>query len=179
MGTECFRPDTMTNPSPALTDATPQWLVAQVLSTHSFKLLHRLNQHGVEAYLPVFTETGYRGALKQVPLFPGYMFVRPKSAAEATSVLRYGAWSYVSNTRTGPPATISDEDVDLIKGMSVCDGVITEGDKFALGEQVRVIDGPFAGFTGRIISLKKDTAKVAVPPNIVDFLQSNLQSLKN
>lgn len=178
MGTECFK-NTMTNPSPALTEQTPQWLVAQVLSTHSFKLLHRLNQHGVEAYLPVFTETGYRGALKQIPLFPGYMFVRPKSAAEATSVLRFGAWSFVSATRSGPPATISEEDVNLIKGMSVCDGVVQEGSRFALGEQVRVIDGPFAGFAGRIISLKKDTAKVAVPPNIVDFLQSNLESLKN
>ena len=112
--------------------------------------------------------------------FPGYVLVRMEMSDEA--------WHVVKNTPrvtgfvgTGnKPVPLSDEEVDrIIKQVSVAAKKPKPKLEYRIGENVKIMDGPFSNFTGQVEEVNDDrsTLKVMVTifgrstPVELDFLQ--------
>ncbi len=98
--------------------------------------------------------------------FPGYIFVK--------MVLNEDTWHLVSDTprvsgfvgggkKTGQVHPISEAEVERIT-TNMTEGTVRSVPKetFEVGETIRVIDGPFASFNGRVDEVNLDKSKLRV-----------------
>ena len=129
----------------------PAWYVLHTKSRFENVVNGGLLKKAVEAFLPKITVPSKRKDRKkmiQVPLFPGYVFV--KSDLHPTHHLEIvktaGAVKLVGN-ETGP-ISVPDETVVSIKIMVDSQQPITTGYQFSKGERVMVVNGPFVGVIG-------------------------------
>jgi transcription antitermination factor NusG len=92
----------------------------------------------------------------QVPLFPGYVFVRTDlNPYEHLEILKTtGAVKLIGSTHG--PVSIADETIASLKIMVSTDEEVTTGSRFEKGDRVMVINGPFAGVTGIFSSYRGD-----------------------
>jgi len=112
--------------------------------------------------------------------FPGYVLVKMEMSDEA--------WHVVKNTPkvtgfvgTGNrPVPLSDEEVDrIVRQISVAAEKPKPKLEYRIGENVRIIDGPFSNFTGQVEEVNEDrsTLKAMVTifgratPVELEFLQ--------
>jgi len=95
--------------------------------------------------------------------FPGYVLVR--------MVMSDAAWHVVKNTPkvtgfvgTGAkPVPLRDEEVDrIINQVSVAADKPKPKQEFAIGETVRIVDGPFSNFTGQVDEVNGDRSTLKV-----------------
>lgn len=115
----------------------------------------------------------------QKKVFPGYVLVRMEMDEDTWYQLRNtpGVTGFVSSNNK-PVQLTKDEADGVLKGMTAAPPKVKIS--FALGDTVRIIDGPFADFRGEIdeISNEKGTIKVLVSffgretPVELDFLQA-------
>ena len=68
---------------------------------------------------------------------------------------------------TGNPSPVSDKEVDKIMSQ-IRDGVVQteEGSLYDIGEKVKVIDGPFASFSGSVEEIDEDKRRMKVSVSI-------------
>jgi transcription antitermination factor NusG len=87
----------------------------------------------------------------EVPLFPGYLFVKTNLHPQAhlEIVRTAGAVRLVGN-KTGPIA-VPVETIDSLKIMVASGHPVTTGSRFQKGDRVLVVAGPFVGVSGRFI----------------------------
>ena len=116
-------------------------------------------------------------------LFPGYVWVRMHLDEETWYELRNtpGVTGFISSQNK--PVELSDEEVK-----SVLSGMTAEPPKvkmqFAVGDTVRIIDGPFADFRGEIDEINNEKGKIKVlvsffgreTPVELDFLQAERET---
>lgn len=95
--------------------------------------------------------------------FPGYVLVRMEMSGEA--------WHVVKNTPrvtgfvgTGnKPVPLSDEEVDrIIKQVSVAAKKPKPKLEYRIGENVKIMDGPFSNFTGQVDEINEDRSTLKV-----------------
>jgi transcriptional antiterminator NusG len=112
-------------------------------------------------------------------LFPSYILIEMEMANETWSLIENvpGVTHFVGGGKK--PFPIPKRDVDRILGrMEKKEGIIPEV-PFTLGEHVRVVDGPFADFTGVVDEINPERGKLKVLVSIfgrdtpveLDFLQ--------
>lgn len=116
-------------------------------------------------------------------VFPGYVLVRMNMDEDTWYQLRNtpGVTGFVSINNK--PVPLSDEEAqNILKGM------VTEAPKikmsFALGDTVRIIEGPFADFRGEIDEINQEKGKIKVlvsffgreTPVELDFLQAERET---
>jgi len=112
-------------------------------------------------------------------LFPSYILVEMEMTNEAWSLVENvpGVTHFVGGG--GKPTPMPKKEVDRILGrMEKKEGIIPEV-PFTLGEHVRVVDGPFADFTGVVDEINPERGKLKVLVSIfgretpveLDFLQ--------
>lgn len=123
------------------------------------------NEFG-EILIPMETVEEMRGGTKRTQkrkFFPGYMLVQMELNDQTWHLVKSTpkVSGFVGNA-TKPPA-ISDAEVSRLTSQ------ITEGVskpvlkvEYEVGEQVRVIDGPFANFNGTVEEVKPEKQKVRV-----------------
>jgi transcriptional antiterminator NusG len=172
--------------------ATKNWYIVHTYSGFENKvkesLLERVKAYGLQAEIgdvlipteDIVEKRGGREVKTARRFFPGYILVEMNMTDHA--------WHVVKNTPkvTGfvgagaKPTPLSKEEVDQI-----LDQVKSAAEKpkpkyiFERGEQVRINEGPFAGFNGQVdeVNLEKNTLKVMVTifgratPVELDFLQ--------
>lgn len=106
----------------------------------------------------VFTETKDDKKVEvERKLFPGYVLIK--------MVMNEETWYIARNTRgvtgfVGPgskPVPLTEAEVEAL-GVEVRDIEIS----YAVGDTVKVIDGSFEGFTGRVSEISKEQGKVSV-----------------
>jgi transcriptional antiterminator NusG len=116
-------------------------------------------------------------------LFPGYVWVRMHLDEETWYELRNtpGVTGFISSQNK--PVELSDEEVQ-----SVLSGMTAEPPKvkmqFAVGDTVRITDGPFADFRGEIDEINNEKGKIKVlvsffgreTPVELDFLQAERET---
>ena len=106
---------------------------------------------------------------KTYNLFPGYLFVEMEMTDEAWYVVRNtsGVSGFIGSSGGGAkPFPLQKHELDpILKNMGISTSAI-EID-YAVGDEVNVISGPFAGKSGTVesIDFEKETAKV-----LIDFL---------
>jgi transcriptional antiterminator NusG len=112
-------------------------------------------------------------------LFPSYILIEMEMSDETWSLIENvpGVTHFVGDVKK--PFPIPKKEVDRILGrMEKKEGIVPEV-PFTLGEHVRVVDGPFADFTGVVDEINPERGKVKVLVSIfgretpveLDFLQ--------
>jgi len=140
------------------------WYAVYVKSRAEKKAEFDLQISGIETFLPLqrkLRQWSDRKKIVEIPLIPGYLFVRV-SRKEYDAVLQSKhVVNYVRFERTA--ATIPDNQIDYLKLMLKQDnlGIEITHETFELGRKVEVIAGPMIGLQAKLVQIKgKD--KVAI-----------------
>jgi len=132
-----------------------RWYAAYTCANHEKRVRDQLEQRSVESFLPVY-ETVRRWKDRrmhlQLPLFPGYVFVRMAlgdrlRVLQVPSVVRLVGFD-------GHLSALPDEEIEGLK-RGLAGGVLAEPHPFlSAGRRVRVKAGPLAGVEGIVIRRK-------------------------
>lgn len=153
-----------THKKPILENA---WVAVQTRVLHEKKAAEHLYLNGYECFLPLrnskpfenITDIESNRPVSLIPLFPGYLFCRYRSQQifrikEASGVIRILGGS-------NNPEVIPDDEIDSIQKIVNC-GFSRESCKFLkVGWKVRVKSGCFDGVEGYLVSVNKNTCKIA------------------
>jgi len=167
-----------------------RWYVVHTYSGYENKvrqnLLHRIDTMDVadkifEVVVPTQEEVEISGGQRrsvQRKVFPGYVLVRMAMDDDSWYVVRNtpGVTSFVG--MGNKPAALEGTEVDMIlKGMTAKPTKVKVS--LALGDTVRIVDGPFSDFRGSVDEIDQEKGKVKVlvsffgreTPVTLDFLQ--------
>lgn len=143
-----------------------QWYVMYTKSRSEKKVADRLEEKGIEAYLPIVEELRQWSDRKkkvQKALFNGYVFVKisRKDLWEALQVP--GAVKFVNFS--GEHAVVRDEEISTIKRILET-GIAVEADSSNIdpGQEVKILGGPLEGVQGECVQKgNKDYFIVRIP----------------
>lgn len=132
----------------------PSWYAAQIGVNQERQVDARLRDKGIDVFVPFYEELRRRSDRKvklQVPLFPGYVFVRialrnRRSVLETPRVVRLVSF--------GPqPVAIPEQQIECLRaGMNHRQAL--PHPYLQVGRHVRVITGPFSGTEGILLRRK-------------------------
>jgi transcriptional antiterminator NusG len=132
-------------------ELTYSWYVLHTRSRFENVVNDGLAKKSMEVFLPkvqVRSKRRDRKVMIQVPLFPGYLFVKtnlePYEHLEIVKTV--GVVRFVGN-RDGP-IPVPLETIDSLKIMVKGNGPVATGTRFNRGDRVIVVYGPFAGVVG-------------------------------
>jgi len=168
--------------------SNPSWKVVYVAPRTEKKVAKRLQDSGIENYVPIKREKRkWSDRMKWVdlPLINGYVFVKPKLNQRDAVLQHPGVLSYVRYN--GGDALIRDREMEALLSIE-SKGYFVEGIEkhVEIGDEVVIQHGPFKGLEGVIressngkmvtIHIKSlDLAlKVIVPAEIVEKQNSNV-----
>lgn len=146
------------------TSNCPFWYAVYTQSRHEAKVEKGLQQKGLEVFLPRVITTSRRRDRKlliQLPLFPGYIFVRTfLEASEHHEILRVpGVLRLLGN---GSPMPVPEETIDCVKAITNSDQPFYPWPYLKTGSLVRVLEGPLAGVIGVIKGHKDKMRRLIV-----------------
>ena len=128
------------------------WYAVATTPRHEKKVASLLERREVENFLPLYrTERRWKNGCKaqlELPLFPGYLFVRLNWKSRVKVLDVPGVLTFVG-TRSGP-AELAHKEIESIRtGLH-----LQKAEPFselAIGQQVRIKAGPLAGLSGILI----------------------------
>jgi transcriptional antiterminator NusG len=156
-----------------------KWYVIQAYSGFENKvksaLIERVKQHQMEdkfgeIFIPTEsvqeTRSNGKQVVKQKTSLPGYIFIEMEMSEEA--------WHLVKDTTkvTGfvgdqTPTAVREREIEQLRqGMEKTVGKPKSKVSFEPGEEVRVTDGAFANFSGRVEEVKPEKQKLKVKVSI-------------
>lgn len=139
-----------------MTDArTVPWLVLRTRSRHESSVENCLQQKQITAYLPKRREIRrWKGKKKlvEMPLFPGYVFVRPR--AEQYETMRYIRGSCGLVLAGSQPATMGENELEAVKILVDSGATLAVVHELIPGQKVKVVSGPLAGAQGELVRVK-------------------------
>jgi transcription termination/antitermination protein NusG len=130
---------------------TPAWYVLYTKSRFENIVHEGLSKKSIEAFLPkikVASKRRDRKIILDVPLFPGYLFV--KTGIDAThylDVVKTAGVAHFIGNKDGP-IPVREETVASIRIMVSAGGPILTGTTLKKGDRVMVVRGPMTGVTG-------------------------------
>ena len=131
-----------------------RWYVACTFSRHEKVIADRLRSKGVDTYLPLYWAVrtwGQRRVNLEVPLFPGYVFVKTELTRKARILEHPGIIRFVGFNGTATP--IADEDMERLRtSLSACKA--EPYPYLRAGKRVRIKTGPLLGVEGTIVRRK-------------------------
>jgi len=150
------------------------WYVVHTRSRHEYKANTCLLQKNLTTFLPEIESWSKRKDRKKrisTPLFPGYLFVESLSLDNETrlKILKtVGVVRILGKKENAEPMPVPDEKIDAIRRF-----VSTKEEIFTLqypqiGEPARIVDGPFAGVEGVVVSLNVEKELFVVS---IDLMQ--------
>ncbi len=148
-----------------------KWYVLYTKSRAEKKLKFALDQLKIPNFLPLISQKkkwSDRYRVVDVPMFSGYIFVKIHYQQDSIKVLKEpNSVGFVSFQ--GHPATISEEDIELIRLFlkEYPDRVrIQEESIFKKGNMVEIVGGPFAGKKAIIEKIKNAYCIIVRIPSI-------------
>ncbi|MBW8359431.1 MAG: transcription termination/antitermination protein NusG [Weeksellaceae bacterium] len=103
---------------------------------------------------------------KERPYYPGYLMVEANLIGEIPHIIKNipGVISFLSLTKGGDPVPMRKSEVNRMLGrMDELSEFATELEiPFVVGENVKVIEGPFNGFNGTVEKILEDKKKLEV-----------------
>jgi len=156
-----FRADANAGPDEKCKSLT--WFAIQTRPRYEKKVVERLQQRNISAYLPLFTEEHQwsdRNRAVHMPLFPSYVFVRiEETLPTRTAVLRTnGVTGFVGIRGSGVP--IPDEQIISIQAI-LENGIPFSSRPFlSKGQRVRIHGGSLNGVEGILVAENDDQSLV-------------------
>lgn len=111
----------------------------------------------------VFSIRNGKKYVREKIVYPGYLFIETKSVGEISNILKgiKGAAGFV-RTRSGDINPLKEYEVKKMLNEQDDNDIIKIDDNFSIGENIKVIDGPFTTFKGKINFVDKDKNKAKV-----------------
>jgi len=103
---------------------------------------------------------------KERPYYPGYIMIEANLVGEVPHVIKNipGVISFLSSTKGGDPVPMRKAEVNKMLGRmdELSEFPQDIAIPYVVGENVKVIDGPFNGFNGTIEKIHEDKKKLEV-----------------
>jgi len=133
------------------------WYVLHTKSRFENVVNEGLYKKSLEVFLPkikIRSKRKDRRMMIQVPLFPGYIFVKSDlNPNEHLGILRTaGVVKFVGNNK-GPLPVVA-ETIESLKIIVAGDKDVITGTRFKKGDKILVVSGPFTGITGYFIQYR-------------------------
>jgi transcription antitermination factor NusG len=141
-------------PPPALY-LEEHWYAAYTSANHEKRVTKELHNREVQHFLPVYSSVRRwkdRRVTLDLPLFPGYVFVRI-SLSDRLRVLQIPSVVHLVGFG-GQPAALPDEEINILRS-GLSERFRAEPHPYlTVGRRVRVKSGPLAGLRGRLVRRK-------------------------
>lgn len=113
-----------------------------------------LRRQGITTFIPLIRAVQKRGGRRittRRPLFANYIFIGVDPAEMRWSAINstYGVSRLVS-FEAGRPAVVRDTLIEALRVRCDEDGCVAGPDDLRVGEQVKILSGPFADLVGRV-----------------------------
>jgi transcription antitermination factor NusG len=134
--------------------AKPNWYVAYTLPRHEKSVADRLIHQDMETFLPLYASMrkwNRRLVEVQLPLFPGYVFVKMLITDRVRVLEHPGVIRLVGFN--GNAAALPEGEIERLRSLLA----IWKAEPYPFlttGAQIRIKSGPFANLEGRIIRRK-------------------------
>jgi transcription antitermination factor NusG len=148
-----------------------RWYAAYTCARHEKRVAEQLRARSVELFLPLFRSVRRwknGPAIVDLPLFPGYVFVRialrdRMRVLQVPSVVRLVGFD-------GQPAAMPDEEIQSLQDLLARTLRAEPHPYLTAGRRVRVLEGPLQGREG-VILRKKNRARLVIS---VDLIQRSV-----
>lgn len=145
----------------------PRWYAAHTCANHEKRVAEQLELRSVENFLPLYPSVRHwrdRRVRLELPLFPGYVFVR-LALRDRLRVLQFPGVARLVGFG-GLPAPLEDSEVEAIRACLVS-GVQAQPYPFlTVGRRVRVKSGPLKGLRG-ILVRKKNQFRFVISVDLI------------
>ena len=145
----------------------PRWYAAYTCANHEKRVREQLEQRSLESYLPVYEAVRRwkdRRMRLQLPLFPGYVFVR-MALVDRLRVLQVPSVVHLVGFN-GHLAALPDVEIEGLKN-GLAGGVRAEPHPFlTAGRRVRIKAGPLEGREG-ILLRRKGSLRVVLSIELI------------
>jgi transcription antitermination factor NusG len=136
----------------------PHWYAAYTCANHEKGVMRQLERRSVESFLPLYESLHRwkdRRIRLQLPVFPGYIFVRLAlrdrlKVLEIPSVVRLVGFG-------GHPTPLPIEEIETIRTCIARRQPLVPNRYVRRGQRVRMLSGPLEGLTGVVVRQKNRT----------------------
>ena len=143
------------------------WYAAYTSANHEKRVAQQLGIRGVEHFLPLYSSVRRwkdRRVKLDLPLFPGYVFVRMELRDRLCVLQLPGVARLVGFD--GTPAALPAEEIETLRTV-LAEGVFAEPHPYLrTGRRVYVKAGPLAGMTGVVVR-RKSGARIVVSMELI------------
>ncbi len=157
-------------------ETTMKWYIVRAQSNRERSVSEKLRKEGEKGDLMgaigrvlVPTEKSFhlkdgKKVTREKVMYPGYIFVETRSIGELAHFVKGcdGATGLLAD-RSKKPQVLSLKEVERMIGIQEQVSVEQEAsNKYIIGEEVKILDGPFNSFTGEVENIDGDKVKIAV-----------------
>lgn len=139
---------------------TPRWFAVYTCANRERQVARHFVSREIEHFLPLYEsvrEWSDRRVKLQMPLFPGYLFVRSALRQKLKIMTAPGVVSLVGTA--GQPMPLASETIDALR--SAIQRVAAQPfPYFAVGQRVSICGGPLKGLKGVLVRHKSGTRVV-------------------
>jgi transcription termination/antitermination protein NusG len=134
------------------------WYAVSTRSRHEYKAKTGLSQKGITTFLPEIEVWSKRKDRKKkifIPLFPGYLFVEVPCLDNETKLsilITYGVVRILGKKENAEPIPVPDSKIEAIQRLLNKKVEVFSLQYPQIGEPAKIVDGPFAGIEGTVIS---------------------------
>ena len=133
------------------------WLVLRTRCRHESAVESDLHERRITAYLPrrnVVRKLKDRKVVVQAPLFPGYVFVRPRE--DQYEKIRFVRGSCGLVLTGNKPAAMPERDLEAVRILLHSGAALVVNPQIMPGQRVEVRSGPFMGIRGELVRVKSE-----------------------
>lgn len=145
----------------------PRWYAAYICANHEKRVAAELQARTVERFLPLYSSVRRwkdRRVNLELPLFPGYVFVR-LALRDRLRVLQVPSVVQLVGFG-GHPAALPNEEIEALR-TGLGQSLNAQPHPFLkVGKRVRITNGPFAGLEG-VLKRKKNSLRVVVSVELI------------
>lgn len=155
------------NPPAGLAELQPRWYAAYTCSRHEKNVAIHLGQREIESFLPLYRARHRwkdRKVDVELPLFPGYVFVR-LPAQERLRVLEVPGVVRLVMAQ-GQPLPLPDRDIELLRNGLQQQRRAEPYPFLKVGQRVRIRHGALQGLEGFLLR-KKEHCRLVVSIDLI------------
>ena len=133
----------------------PHWYAAYTCANHEKRVAQQLRMRSIEYLLPMYQSLRKwkdRRKRLELPLFPGYVFVRIP-IRERLRVLELAGVVHLVGFG-GLPSAVPDQEIEALRNIASCRLQAEPHSYPAVGRRVRIIRGPLEGMEGKLVRKK-------------------------
>ena len=144
-----------------------RWFAAYTSPRHEKHVSQQMRRRGIQNFLPLYKSVRRwkdRRKELELPIFPGYLFVR-FAPRERLNVLQSPGVVHLVSFQ-GRPAPLPDAEIEILQRQLSQNAGFQPHPFLTVGRRVRVHSGPMAGVEG-ILVRKKDRFRVVVSIQLI------------